>query len=116
VQNPIVNRCHGVVVVSYLALLIWQPTWHTWLPAPHGAGIWWLGLVAALPLLLPLRGVLAASIRSMTWAGYLLLLYLIIGVMEAWSNPAQRESALVQTSLVILCICGMLLFSRDRQP
>lgn len=107
------NFNHAIVVLSYLALLILQPTWHALLPAPYGAGSWWLGILAALPLLLPLKGVLRGSLRSMTWAGYLIMLYFAIGVMEAWSNPSQRLPALVQTGLVVICFYGVFRFSRQ---
>jgi len=76
---------------------------------------WLLAFIAAAPLFLPLRGLLAGSLRSMTWAGYLVMLYLIVGVMEAWSNPAQRIPALVQTLLVVVFVVSLLKFSRAEQ-
>lgn len=85
------------------------------LPQPLGSRSWVLGLVAAAPLLLPLRGLLAGSLRSMTWAGYLVMLYLVIGVMEAWSNPEQRIPALVQVLLVVVFTASLLSFSRSRK-
>ena len=97
---------------SYLALLVLQPVWHALLPPPLGAGNWLLAALAAAPLLLPLKGLLAGSLRSMTWAGYLVILYLIIGVMEAWSNPPQRAPALLQTLLVVIFVTSVLVFSR----
>lgn len=106
------------VSASYLALLALQPIWHVLLPPPMGAGSWLLAALAAVPLLLPLKGVLAGSLRSMTWAGYLVMLYLVIGVMEAWSNPPQRIPALAQTFLVAVFVGSVLIFSRaeDRGP
>jgi uncharacterized membrane protein len=101
--------------VSYLALLALQPLWHALLPRPMGSGNWGLGLVAAAPLLLPLKGLLAGSLRSMTWAGYLVMLYLVIGVMEAWSNPEQRIPALVQVLLVVVFTASLLSFSGSRK-
>jgi uncharacterized membrane protein len=103
---------HATAAGSYLALLALQPAWHWWLPSPYGAGLWWLGILAAIPLLLPLRGVLRGSLRSMSWAGYLLMLYFSIGVMEAWSNPPQRLPALLQVTLVIIFLAAILGFSR----
>jgi uncharacterized membrane protein len=79
-----------------------------------GAGSWLLTAVATLPLLLPLNGVWHGSLRSMTWAGYLLMLYLVIGVMEAWANPPQRLPALLQIGLVGLFVGSALVFSRGR--
>lgn len=106
---------HAGVALAYLALLFLQPVWHALLPTPLGAESWWLALVATVPLLLPLRGILKGSIRSMTWGGYLLVLYLVVGIMEAWSNPPQRLPALLQTALVTFCIYSMLRFSSERR-
>ena len=97
---------------AYLALILLQTLWHAVLPAPHGAGSWLLAAIATAPLLLPLKGLLGNSLRSMTWAGYLVMLYLVIGIMEAWSNPAQRIPALVQTALVVIFVGSVLVFSR----
>lgn len=97
---------------SYLLLILLQPIWHALAPVPMGAGSWVLALVATVPLLLPLKGVLQGSLRSMTWAGYLLMLYLIIGVVEAWSDPPQRIPALVQVTLVCFYVASILRFSR----
>jgi len=100
---------------AYLGLILLQPLWHAVLPPPSGAGNWLLAAAATVPLLLPLKGLLANSLRSMTWAGYLVMLYLVIGIMEAWSNPAQRVPALVQTALVVIFVGSVLVFSR-REP
>ncbi len=108
-----ISSNHAIVAGTYIALLILQPVWHALLPAPLGASSWWLGLLAAIPLVFPLKGVLDGNFRSMTWAGYLLMLYLVVGVMEAWSNAPQRIPALVQTVLVASCIFSMLMFSRE---
>lgn len=92
-----------------------QFLWHALLPQPMGNRSWLLAVIAATPLFLPLRGLLAGSLRSMTWAGYLVMLYLIVGVMEAWSNPAQRIPALAQTLLVVVFVASLLKFSRSEQ-
>jgi uncharacterized membrane protein len=81
-----------------------------------GSGNWLLALAAVFPLLLPLKGLLKGSLRSMTWAGYLVMLYLLIGITEAWSNPAQRIPALLQTFLVVVFVASVLIFSRPEQP
>jgi uncharacterized membrane protein len=103
----------ALVSGTYLALIAMQPIWHAFLPEPRGTGSGWLALIATAPLLLPLRGVLAGSLRSMTWAGYLSMLYLIVGVMEAWANPAQRIPALTQVTLVVVFVGSLLAFSRS---
>lgn len=101
---------------AWVALILLQPLWHAVLPPPVGNGSWLLAGLATAPLLLPLRGVLAGSLRSMTWAGYLAMLYLVIGVMEAWANPPQRIPALAQVGLVALFVGSVLAFSRRARP
>ncbi len=73
-------------------------------------------MLAVVPLLLPFRGLVAGSLRSMTWAGYLVMLYLVIGITEAWSNPPQRIPALVQVLLVVIFVGSVLAFSRTKKP
>jgi len=99
---------------SYFALIVLQTAWHALLPAPAGSGSWVLGAIATLPLLLPALGVWQGSLRSMTWAGYLVMLYLVIGVMEAWANPAQRLPALLQVFLVAVFVGSVLAYSRQK--
>jgi uncharacterized membrane protein len=100
---------------SYVGLLVLQPAWHALLPPPAGAGSWPLAAIATLPLLLPLKGVWRGSLRAMTWAGYLVMAYLVIGVMEAWANPPQRAASLLQIALVTVFVGSTLAFSRGPQ-
>jgi uncharacterized membrane protein len=105
-----------LAAVAWIALLALQVVWHAVLPSPHGAANIYLAIAAAAPLLLPVKGVLSGSLRAMTWAGYLAMLYLVIGVMEAWANPPQRLPALAQVLLVAVFVASVLVFSRrDRR-
>jgi uncharacterized membrane protein len=97
---------------SYVGLLVLQAVWHGILPTPFGTRNWLLAAIATLPLLLPLKGVWRGALRAMTWAGYLGMLYLVIGVMEAWANPPQRFASLAQVCLVTLFVGSTLVYSR----
>jgi uncharacterized membrane protein len=89
------------MLAAYFGTLAWQLIWHALLPQPYGARNAWLALLACLPLLIPLAGLVRMKYRSLIWAGLLLMLYLAIGIMEAWSNPPQRLAALVQVALAV---------------
>ena len=95
---------------TWLGLAALQLVWLALLPAGPRSIL--LAAVAVAPLLLPLAGVWRGSLRSMTWAGYLSMLYLVIGVMEAWANPLQRLPALLQILLVVVFVGSVLRFSR----
>ena len=89
------------MLAAYLGMLAWQLIWYGILPPPLGARNTWLVVLAGLPLLMLLPGLARMKYRSMIWAGLLLMLYMTIGIMEAWSNPPQRIPALVQVSLAV---------------
>jgi uncharacterized membrane protein len=97
---------------TWLGLLLLQPVWLALLPPPAGPGSWVLAALASVPLLLPLRGVWRGSLRAVTWAGYLAMLYLVLGVVEAWANPPQRLPALLQVVLVAAFVGSALGLSR----
>ena len=89
------------MLAAYFGTLVWQVIWHGLLPVPLGSRNAWLVMIACIPLLIPLPGLARMKYRSMIWAGVLLMLYLAVGIMEAWSNPPQRLPALVQVALAI---------------
>lgn len=97
---------------AYFALIVWQATWLGYLPDPLGPGLGWLGLVASAPLLLCVRDVWKADPRGINWASYLLILYFLLGVSEAWSSPLQRGPALLQLALVCLCLFAIGVINR----
>lgn len=101
------------MLTAYLATLLWQVAWHWLLPAPWGTRSIWLALIACLPLLIPLKGLVHGNYRSMIWAGLLLMLYFTIGVMEFWVNPAQRAPAMVQIALAVFYLFAFRMRNRS---
>ena len=101
------------MLAAYLATLLWQVAWHWLLPAPLGTRSIWLALIACLPLLVPLNGLVRGNYRSMIWAGLLLMLYFTIGVMEFWVNPAQRAPAMVQITLAVFYLFAFRMRNRS---
>ncbi|NIP16959.1 MAG: DUF2069 domain-containing protein [Xanthomonadales bacterium] len=105
-----------LLIACYLGLFAWQFAWHALLPEPAGSGNWLLATLLALPLLLPAGGVLRAQHAGMTWGAFLVVLYFLVGVMEAWSNPPQRFAALVQVALVAGYVLAAGVLSRRDPP
>lgn len=91
---------------AYVFMLAWQLVWLGLLPPPTGPQNTWLAVIACLPLLLPLMGVLRANHRSMVYGGIVLMIYFAAGVMEMWTNPAHRWPGMVQIMVVILYVAA----------
>ena len=74
----------AVASVSLIALIFLCVAWELWL-APIRPGGSWL-VLKALPLLVPLMGILKGRRYTYQWAPMLVLAYFTEGVARAWSD------------------------------
>lgn len=100
--NPVLRYGASASLIALIVLcLLWELR-----IAPLRPGGSLLAL-KALPLLLPLRGVLRGNLYTLQWASMLILLYFIEGVVRAWSDPSPLSAAMggleVVLSLVFYC-------------
>ena len=89
-------------VLSLVALIVLCLAWELRV-APLRPGGSLLAL-KALPLLLPLRGVLKGRIYTTQWASMLILLYLMEGAVRAYSDPAPLSAAMAWIEIVLSAI------------
>lgn len=101
-----------LVLAAYFALLVLQVIWHAWWHPSLYFPTALVLLVLAAPLLLPLRGLLHGRIRSHLWASFLMLLYFMHGVVEAYANPPQRVPALLEVGLSLTLFGAAILYVR----
>ncbi|PYE78077.1 DUF2069 domain-containing protein [Xylophilus ampelinus] len=93
---------------SLLGLIVLSLAWELWL-APARPGGSWLAL-KALPLCLPLVGLLKHRMYTYRWVSLLVWLYFTEGVVRAWSDrPPGNGLALVEVllCLVLFTACAM---------
>lgn len=85
-MNPLQRASifHTTAIISLIALIVLCITWEAVL-APVRPGSMWLAL-KALPLLIPLRGVIKRNLYTMQWSSMLILLYLAEGVVRGMSD------------------------------
>jgi uncharacterized membrane protein len=81
---PSQRLLHICAVISLVGLIVLCTTWELVL-APLRPGGSWMA-IKALPLLLPLAGVLRRDIYTLQWASMMVHLYFIEGVVRAWSE------------------------------
>lgn len=83
----------------------------------------WYGLVfpepvvlilLLLPLVFPLSGILKGKPYTHAWSSFLILLYFIHGIVEAYANPAARMLALLEVLISVAFYTGAVLFARLR--
>jgi uncharacterized membrane protein len=78
---------------------------------------WVLCVLAALPLLAPLRGLLRGSRYTYAWATLFAVPYLMFAITELLVNPQARWVAGISLLLVFAWFCAMVAFLRiSRTP
>ena len=73
---------------------------------------WLLCLLAAVPLLAPLPGLVRGRRYTYAWATLFAVPYLAFAVTELLANPAARWEASISLVLVFAWFCAMVLYLR----
>ena len=100
-----------LAVASLVALIALCLAWELWLAPlrPGGSAL----AFKALPLLLPLFGLLRARRYTYQWAWILGLAYFTEGVVRAWSEQgASRQLAIAEIALSLVFFVATVLFAR----
>ena len=103
---------HTGAVTSLVLLFAWLLAWEIVVAPLHPGGS--LLALKALPLLLPLRGVLKRDLYTLQWSSMVILIYLVEGIVRAWSDRTElsRMMALGETLLVVAYFLFALLYLR----
>jgi uncharacterized membrane protein len=103
---------HTGAVTSLVLLFAWLLAWEIVVAPLHPGGS--LLAMKALPLLLPLRGVLKRDLYTLQWSSMVILIYFVEGIVRAWSDRTElsRMMALGETLLVVAYFLCALLYLR----
>lgn len=115
--TPAIRRTRFAAVGLLLALVLLLVAWELWL-APVRPGGSWLAL-KALPLCLPLAGLLKHRMYTYRWLSLMVWLYFIEGTVRATSDRAPSSwLAMVEVvlCLVLFIACTMHVRLRLKAP
>ena len=98
----------AISLLSWFALLACQLTLPWLTEAP---GNYWVMLLA-LPLLVPLRGLVRDQRYTYKWIGFLTLVYFCIGISELVSNPQLRIYGFATTVASMLLFLASIYYAR----
>ncbi len=92
----------GLWIAVALSLLAWILVGYSWS----------MCVLAVLPLLAPLSGLLRGRRHTYAWATLFAIPYLVFALTELLVNPAARWVAAMSLLLVFTWFCTMILFLR----
>lgn len=100
-----------LAATALVALIVLTLSWELWL-APLRPGGSMLAL-KALPLALPLGGVLAGRSYSFQWSSLLVLAYLLEGLVRSWTDEGTSWLlAVVEIALCLAYLMGAIAYVR----
>lgn len=109
------RTCHLISIATLIGLIALCLAWETVL-APLRPGGSWL-MLKAVPLLVPLFGILRGKRYTYQWASMFVLFYFTEGVVRAWSDHGLSSSmALIETLLSFSFFIAAILFARLNAP
>lgn len=110
--NNTPNKYYLPASVSLIALVLLCIAWE-WLLAPLRPGGSWM-VLKALPLLIPLRGVLKRDNYTMQWSSMLIWIYFTEGIVRACSDRVQLSAVLagVEIALSLAFFFSVVLYLR----
>ncbi|MES2150557.1 MAG: DUF2069 domain-containing protein [Pseudomonadota bacterium] len=100
---------HTGAAASLLTLLVWLVAWEMLVAPLHPGGS--LLALKALPLLIPLRGVLKRDVYTLQWSSMVILLYFTEGVVRAYSDKAELSRWMAGGEVVLVLVyfvCALL--------
>lgn len=103
-----------LALAGYFALLALLLNWHTWLAPPARVPISVVLLLVAVPLLVPLRGLLHGRVYTHAWTSFLALAYFALAVdaIAAGVEPAWLGWTALIASLTLFA--GAIGYTRTR--
>jgi uncharacterized membrane protein len=105
------SRLRGAASAALVALIVLCVAWELWLAPLRPGGS--LAALKALPLALPLGGILAGRRYTYQWSSMLILAYFAEGATRAWSEagPA-RTLALLEIALSLAFFAAAVSYAR----
>jgi uncharacterized membrane protein len=94
---------------SLLLLTVWLVMWEMLVAPLHPGGS--LMALKALPLLIPLSGVLKRDVYTLQWSSMVILLYFTEGAVRAWSDTSAVSRLMAWGEIVLVCVyftCALL--------
>lgn len=93
---------HAGAIASLIWLIGWLVAWEIWVAPLHPGGS--LLALKALPLLVPLRGVIKRDLYTLQWSSMVILVYFAEGAVRAWSDELEASRLMAMGEIVLVCV------------
>lgn len=110
-----IRHAQALASIALITLIAICLAWETWLAPLRPGGS--LLVLKAVPLLLPLQGILRGKRYTYQWASMFILIWFTEGAVRAWSDTGlSARLGLVEVVLTSLFFISALLYARHTAP
>ncbi|MFM9913996.1 MAG: DUF2069 domain-containing protein [Methylophilaceae bacterium] len=110
-----IPRLQLIASFSLLSLIMLCVVWEWWLAPLRPGGS--LLVLKAVPLLLPVFGILKGKRYTYQWACMFILFYFTEGAVRAWSDVGlSQQLAFIETFLTVVFFASSVLFAKLTAP
>lgn len=110
-----IRHLQAIASLTLITLILVCLAWEGWLAPLHPGGS--LLILKAVPLLLPLFGILRGKRYTYQWASMFILLYFTEGAVRAWSDAGiSARFGIIELSLTLAFFFSSILYARQTAP
>ena len=114
-DHRLTSLLRGVASAALVSLIVLCVGWELWLAPLRPGGS--LIALKALPLALPLGGILSGRRYTYQWSSMLILAYFAEGVMRAWSEAGlSQRLAFLEIALSAVFFAAAVAYARLTRP
>jgi len=100
---------HVGAITSLIGLIGWLVAWEIFVAPIQPGGS--LLAFKAVPLLLPLRGVIKRDLYTLQWSSMVILIYFAEGTVRAYADTRELSRIMAAGEIVLVCtyfVCALL--------
>ena len=103
-----------IALTGYFSLLIFMPLWLLILNPSQGLNPWLSTTMFIVPLLFPLKGILAGNPYTFAWSNFIVMLYFLHSLTTLWVSEDDRIWATLELLFSSLMFYGGTYYAKYR--
>lgn len=103
-----------IALIGYFSLLLFMPIWLLLLNPSQGLNPWLSTVMFIIPLLFPLKGILAGNPYTFAWSNFVVMLYFLHSLTTLWVSEDDRIWAALELIFASLMFYGGTYYAKYR--
>ena len=103
-----------ITLISYFSLLLFMPLWLILLSPSNGLSPMLTLIMFTLPLLFPLKGLVAGNPYTYAWSSFIIMIYFLHSLTTLWVSPKDMIWASIELLLATVMFLAGSYYAKYR--